>query len=50
MAAMAAPATGQAAVAIGGPRGPWVASAIVGAAAAVGLFATAAGRRARGVR
>ena len=50
VAAMAAPSTGQAAVALGGPRGPWLASAVIGAAAAVGLLATAAGRRARGVR
>lgn len=50
MAAMGAPSTGQAAVALGGPRGPWVACAVVGALAAVGLRATAAGRRARGVR
>ena len=49
-AAMAAPSTGQAAVAVGGVRGPWLLCAILGVAAAVGLLATARGRRARGVR
>jgi MFS family permease len=50
MAAMGAPSTGQAAVAVAGPRGPWLACVILAAAAALGLGASAAGRRARGVR
>lgn len=50
MAAAAAPSSGQAAVAVGGPRGPWIACAVLGGLTALGLRATAAGRRARGVR
>lgn len=50
VSALAAPSVGALATAVAGRGGPWLLCAALGAVAAVGLAATAAGRRGRGVR